>query len=168
MASHNHSFLSDDNLFKEYCIGDLTNYKHNQIALRWRTEKEVLSGKGESICGNRKCTDTENLKSWEVNFKYVENGKTNNTLVKLRLCEVCSVKLNYTRRSKSHKKGNYDGDSKTGKQDQSKDLASSAKNSNDDVESKKDSESDLWKNQNFQEIEINFDNKMDAYLHDLF
>lgn len=84
------------------------------------------------------------------------------------LCEVCSVKLNYTRRSKSHKKEDHDGDSDTGKHDESKDSAASSRNPSDEVESKKDSETDLWKNQHFQEIEINFDNKIDAYLHDLF
>ena len=54
-----------------------------QIALRWRTKNEVITGKGESICGNRKCNVKEDLKSWEVNFRYMENGKTTNALVKL-------------------------------------------------------------------------------------
>lgn len=38
-----------------------------------------------------------NLKSWEVNFKYIEEGIQKNALVKLRLCPKCSDKLNYTK-----------------------------------------------------------------------
>lgn len=33
-----------DKLFKEYTISDLTLYKENKLALRWRVEKEVISG----------------------------------------------------------------------------------------------------------------------------
>ncbi|KAK4381047.1 protein FRA10AC1 [Sesamum angolense] len=35
-----------DKLFKEYCIADMSQYKTGKIGLRWRTEKEVMSGKG--------------------------------------------------------------------------------------------------------------------------
>ncbi|XP_069011674.1 protein FRA10AC1 isoform X2 [Embiotoca jacksoni] len=37
-----------DKLFKEYCIADLSRYKENKFGFRWRTENEVVSGKG--IC----------------------------------------------------------------------------------------------------------------------
>src|SRR5699024_6014974 len=43
-----------EKLFKEYCIIDLTRYKENKFGMRWRTEAEVLSGKGQFSCGNRK------------------------------------------------------------------------------------------------------------------
>jgi len=33
-----------DKLFKEYAICDLTRYKENKIAMRWRIEKEVKFG----------------------------------------------------------------------------------------------------------------------------
>ena len=46
-------------------------------------EKEVIVGKGQFICGNKKCEETEGLKSWEVNFGYVEHGQKKNALVKL-------------------------------------------------------------------------------------
>jgi len=36
-----------DKLFKEYCIADLSRYKENKIAMRWRIEKEVQEGKGK-------------------------------------------------------------------------------------------------------------------------
>lgn len=84
-----------DKLFKEYAIADLTYYKVNKIALRWRIEKEVISGKGQFSCGNKFCNESEQLRSWEVNFGYVEQGEKKNSLVKLRLCPPCSEKLNY-------------------------------------------------------------------------
>ncbi|XP_022096534.1 protein FRA10AC1 homolog isoform X2 [Acanthaster planci] len=84
-----------DKLFKEYCIADLSRYKENKIALRWRVEKEVVEGKGHFSCGNKRCTECEGLRSWEVNFAYVEHGDKKNALVKLRLCPECSYKLNY-------------------------------------------------------------------------
>ncbi|XP_071866775.1 protein FRA10AC1 homolog [Bombus fervidus] len=95
-----------DKLFKEYCIADLTYYKQNKVALRWRTEKEVIVGKGQFECGNKKCKEKEGLKSWEVNFGYIEHGQKKNALVKLRLCPECSIRLNYRsqkREAKKHK-----------------------------------------------------------------
>ncbi|XP_038046835.1 protein FRA10AC1 homolog isoform X2 [Patiria miniata] len=84
-----------DKLFKEYCITDLSRYKENKIALRWRIEKEVAEGKGHFSCGNKRCAEREGLRSWEVNFAYAEHGEKKNALVKLRLCPKCSYKLNY-------------------------------------------------------------------------
>lgn len=84
-----------DKLFKEYTICDLSRYKENQVALRWRVESEVISGKGQFICGSKKCSEKDELESWEVNFAYVEHGERKNALVKLRLCPACSRKLNY-------------------------------------------------------------------------
>lgn len=92
-----------DRLFKEYCLADLSRYKEGKVALRWRTEKEVIEGKGQLECGNVPCMVKEELKSWEVNFAYMENGQRKNALVKLRLCPKCSYKLNY-RKHKAAKK----------------------------------------------------------------
>jgi len=61
-----------DKLFKEYCIVDLTKYKQNVYAMRWRTEKELFSGKGQFECGNKYCKSREQLSSWEVgNYKFL-------------------------------------------------------------------------------------------------
>lgn len=54
-----------------------------QVALRWRTEKEVVVGKGQFQCGSKKCQIKEGLRSWEVNFGYEEQGEKKNALVKL-------------------------------------------------------------------------------------
>ncbi|XP_076300964.1 protein FRA10AC1 homolog [Lasioglossum baleicum] len=93
-----------DKLFKEYCIADLSYYKQNKVALRWRTEKEVIVGKGQFECGNKRCNEKEDLKSWEVNFGYIEHREKKNALVKLRLCPECSVKLNYRSQKREVKK----------------------------------------------------------------
>lgn len=84
-----------DTLFKEYAICELKYYKEGKIALRWRVEKEVVSGKGQFICASTRCESDKALESWEVNFGYVEKGEKKNELVKVRLCPECSDKLNY-------------------------------------------------------------------------
>ncbi|KAJ3314282.1 hypothetical protein HDV04_000648 [Boothiomyces sp. JEL0838] len=113
----NHQFLRDEEaetweerlaekyyskLFKEYCLGDFSRYKTGAIGLRWRTEKECISGKGQFICGNLNCENDE-LKSWEVNFAYMEKGEKKNALVKIRLCPECSDCLNYKKLKDSKK-----------------------------------------------------------------
>ncbi|XP_075975115.1 protein FRA10AC1 homolog isoform X2 [Anticarsia gemmatalis] len=93
-----------DKLFKEYCICDLSRYKENKVALRWRIEKEVVLGKGQFLCGNKVCNNDRDLKSWEVNFAYIEDNEKKNALVKLRLCPECSDKLNYKSKKREIKR----------------------------------------------------------------
>ncbi|KAH0684854.1 hypothetical protein KY290_022378 [Solanum tuberosum] len=87
-----------DKLFKEYCIADMTHYKSGKIGLRWRTEKEVTSGKGHFVCGNKHCNERDGLASYEVNFSYVEAEENKQALVKLVACERCAEKLLYKKR----------------------------------------------------------------------
>jgi hypothetical protein len=82
-------------LFKEYAIADLSRHKEGQLGLRWRTEPEVVSGKGQFVCGARGCPEHAGLASYEVNFAYVEAGQHKQALVKVRLCPGCAAKLNY-------------------------------------------------------------------------
>ncbi|KAF8943726.1 hypothetical protein BGZ47_005110 [Haplosporangium gracile] len=84
-----------DKLFKEYALVELKYYKEGRVAMRWRNQKEVIRGKGQFTCGNLSCNESKGLESWEVNFGYVEQGEKKNALVKIRLCEKCSYKLNY-------------------------------------------------------------------------
>ena len=56
-----------------------------KIAMRWRVEKEVMSGKGQFVCGEKRCRSEEGLRSWEVNFAYMEHNERKNALVKLSL-----------------------------------------------------------------------------------
>ena len=87
----------DRHLFKEYALADVSRFKTGQVGLRWRTEKEVVSGKGESECANLACAEHHGLAAFEVNFAYVEGNPPvrKNTLVKLMLCPDCGYKLNY-------------------------------------------------------------------------
>ncbi|CAD5222012.1 unnamed protein product [Bursaphelenchus xylophilus] len=93
-----------DKLYKEYCIADLSKFEKNKIGLRWRTEKEVVNGKGQFECGGKHCEKKKKLTSWEVNFAYEEHGEKKNALVKVRLCPECSLKLNFFSKKKKIKK----------------------------------------------------------------
>eukprot|EP00048_Salpingoeca_helianthica_P009788 m.140315 g.140315 ORF g.140315 m.140315 type:complete len:316 (-) comp14946_c0_seq11:1817-2764(-) len=84
-----------DKLFKEYTLVDLSRYREGLVALRWRTEEEVLAAKGQFVCGNLACSARDDLTSWEVDFNYVEQGKARSALVKVRLCPDCSRRLNH-------------------------------------------------------------------------
>lgn len=82
----------------------MARYKENRIGLRWRTEKEVISGKGQFECGNKKCSAREGLRSYEVNFAYTEAGESKQALVKLRVCPKCTYKLNYRKEKELEKR----------------------------------------------------------------
>jgi protein FRA10AC1 len=78
-----------------------------QFALRWRTESEVLSGAGESTCGNTRCEhhhltrvpgEMMSLSTLELPFGYEERGKQKSALVKVVLCNRCVKKLMWKRR----------------------------------------------------------------------
>lgn len=73
-----------DKLFREYCICDLSRFKENKIANRFRVEKEIVSGKGQFVCGEKSCQEVVGLRTWEVNFAYSERGERKNALVKIR------------------------------------------------------------------------------------
>uniref|UniRef100_S4RY20 FRA10A associated CGG repeat 1 n=1 Tax=Petromyzon marinus TaxID=7757 RepID=S4RY20_PETMA len=59
---------------------------------------------GQFECGNKRCQESEGLRSWEVNFGYVEAAEKKNALVKLRLCPECSNKLNYHHKKREVKR----------------------------------------------------------------
>ncbi|CAM9583888.1 unnamed protein product [Pylaiella littoralis] len=80
-------------LFKEYALADLSRYREDRVGLRWRTEKDVVSGKGQFACGALRCQERRDLHSYELNFKYKEAGEVKNELVKVRVCPQCARKL---------------------------------------------------------------------------
>jgi protein FRA10AC1 len=82
-----------DQLYKEIAIADLSLSKEGKIGIRWRTEQEVINKKGTNICGEKRCSQYKNLKTFELPFKYVEMSKNKTELVKLKLCPTCSEKL---------------------------------------------------------------------------
>lgn len=96
-------------LFREYALADLSRYKEGKIGLRWRTEMEVVAGKGQFSCGNKRCEERAGLRSYELLFAYMEHGERKRCLVKVRACSVCAEKLFYkklveVRRKQAHKK----------------------------------------------------------------
>ncbi|KAK9150986.1 hypothetical protein Syun_009295 [Stephania yunnanensis] len=98
-----------DKLFKEYCIADMSHYKTGKIGLRWRTEKEVISGKGQFVCGNKQCDENDNLASYEAKYSFVFTGENKQALVKLVACPRCADKLSYKRqKDKQFIKGEKD------------------------------------------------------------
>lgn len=48
---------------------------------------------GQFFCGNKYCDKKEGLKSWEVNFGYVEHGEKRNALVKLSKLILGGIRL---------------------------------------------------------------------------
>ena len=42
--------------------------QENKIGMRWRTQKEVFSGKGQFACGNIACDSRDDLSSYEVHY----------------------------------------------------------------------------------------------------
>ncbi|KAE9334398.1 hypothetical protein PF008_g13982 [Phytophthora fragariae] len=84
-------------LFREYALADLSGYKEGKIGLRWRTEMEVVKGKGQFSCGNKHCDERAGLHSYELLFAYVEHGERKRCLVKVRACRACAEKLFYNK-----------------------------------------------------------------------
>ncbi|KAL1461564.1 hypothetical protein WDU94_013449 [Cyamophila willieti] len=163
-----------DKLFKEYCICDLSRYKHNQVAMRWQTEPELCKGKGQFICGEKRCEEENNLRTWEVNFGYVEQGEKKNALVKLRLCPDHSSKLNYKHKRKEVKR-QHRNKKKKNKSNSLERTEFKKEDKEDEIneeeggdESKKtEEESNVWKG-SIQEEEKSRDDDFDEYLDQLF
>jgi protein FRA10AC1 len=85
-----------ERLFKEYVVADLSRYREGDIGLRWRTEQEVIDGRGQFSCGNKACNRRDvPLTSYELHFGYLEHGQAREALVKVRCCKACAEKLNY-------------------------------------------------------------------------
>jgi protein FRA10AC1 len=98
----------------------------NQFALRWRTEDEVLSGAGETTCGNTRCSHhtadepmmPPPLSTLELPFAYEEQGETKSALVKVVLCGKCVKKLLWKRQKEKEIPPNDDVDSGGSAEDQ--------------------------------------------------
>jgi protein FRA10AC1 len=78
-------------LYKEYALADLSRTAEGRIGLRWRTESEVVAGKGQFSCASVSCTETHPLTTLELPFRYVEKGEVKSALVKTRLCGPCAL-----------------------------------------------------------------------------
>ncbi|KAF8655500.1 hypothetical protein AX16_003030 [Volvariella volvacea WC 439] len=109
-------------LYREFAVCDLKHYKSGNFALRWRTENEVLSGAGETTCGNTRCEhhrpqgdpdelddrsrpSSVPLTTLELPFAYQEHGENKSALVKVVLCGKCVKKLMWKRNKEREEKG---------------------------------------------------------------
>ena len=54
------------------------------MGMRWRSEKEVISGKGQFSCATRGCNESRGLATYEVPFGYEEAGQKKQALVKVK------------------------------------------------------------------------------------
>ncbi len=193
VVKNNHRFLWDDvedseltweqklakkycqKLFKEYCICDLSKYKEGKVAMRWRTENELKVGKGQFVCGGRKCEERELLRTWEVNFAYVEEMEKKNALVKVRLCPECSIKLNYKHKrkdvTKKLKKKREKRSKKKRKRSRSESDEDSGKDSSKNPRKEKELEkkaSEIWSAPVQHEEEKSREEEFSEYLDELF
>ncbi|CAJ0957556.1 unnamed protein product, partial [Mesorhabditis belari] len=161
-----------DKLFKEYCIVDTVHYRHNKIGMRWRTEQEVKSGKGQFKCGSRKCERTEDLSSWEVNFSYVEEGQRKNALVKVRLCPECAEKLNYGSKKRKVEKSDRSSKWRSKKIPIADDAPEEKKVEENDEKATTSKELktavEIWSAPHQAEVEKTVDNEIDDFLNDIF
>ncbi|XP_032516613.2 protein FRA10AC1 homolog isoform X2 [Danaus plexippus] len=165
-----------DKLFKEYCICDLSMYKRNKVALRWRVESEVVLGKGQFQCGAKRCNNATDLKSWEVNFAYIEENVKKNALVKLRLCPECSAKLNYRskkrevkrlkRRSK-RKKNRNDSDEDSEDNDERAEIEPEVGEPSTSQETEPGNDESLWKKGAQENEEKTREEEFEDYLSEL-
>lgn len=80
-------------MHKEYALADLSRWRERKVGLRWRTEAEVLSGKGQFQCASVTCDGVLALHSYELPFRYIENAVQKEALVKVRVCGSCAPKL---------------------------------------------------------------------------
>lgn len=96
-----------------------------QFALRWRTEDEVLSGSGETTCGNTRCplhfnikaTPNTQLTTLELPFTYQEHGAAKSALVKVVLCAKCVRKLMWKRTKEKGKEEAAEADKREDKEE---------------------------------------------------
>ena len=143
------------------------------------------------MCGARKCEEGEGLKTWEVNFAYVEQDVKKNCLIKLRLCPDCSYKLNYhkkhkqvkKKKKKSKKRETTKKKSKKRKRERRHDSGSASSSSESEGEKdagdkngasasvevkEKGEEVSIWKQPVEETTEKTQDDLFDDYLEDLF
>lgn len=155
-----------DRLFKEYCLCDLSRYKEKKVGMRWRTEKELIVGKGQFFCGNVHCSTQENLDTWEVLFGYIEHGQKKNALVKLRLCEKCSDKLHYGYKGKMSLKKKK---AKSVKDKNNQPIPITETNEEKANETNKEvNEAEIWKQPVKEDAEPSKEDVFSEFLEDLF
>merc|ERR1712126_784368 len=143
---------------------------------------EVVAGKGQFVCGNKKCDIRKKLRTWEVNFGYVEHSVKKNALIKCRLCFECSYKLNYhhkkkevtkKKKKKSKKKKRKRNSSSSDSESDEKKKKKRRKDKKLDKEMEENEkldkqEKDVWSAPLQKEEERSKEDEFDEFLDDLF
>ncbi|XP_047233163.1 protein FRA10AC1 isoform X2 [Girardinichthys multiradiatus] len=151
-----------DKLFKEYCIADLSRYKENKFGFRWRTENEVVSGKG--LCPE--CT-------FKLNYHHKRKE------VKVRRKRKASEENDEPTKKKKKKRKKSSSHSKKQKHKKHKDRTTSSSGSDSDQQhSDKDSgagnepdsqsEADHWRGPAPAVEEKSREEEFDDYFEDMF
>lgn len=81
-------------LARDMCLVDLSQAERTGfVGMRWRTQGEVLEGKGRLICGALDCSYTaacaEGLISASTPFSYIEDGISHTVETRTVLCLSC-------------------------------------------------------------------------------
>jgi hypothetical protein len=82
-------------LLKEYALCDLSRYRDCKVGLRWRTEQEVVIGKGQFTCAAIGCEVKMGLSSFEVPFQYRERGVDKQVRLPYLCLHICCSCLRY-------------------------------------------------------------------------
>ncbi|KAG0723703.1 Protein FRA10AC1 [Chionoecetes opilio] len=146
--------------------------------MRWRIETEVIGGEGQFTCGEKRCLEQEGLRTWEMNFSYLEQGVKKNALVKLRLCHNCSYKVNYHHKrrevTKLRKRKHREDPEKRQKKrkeeaEEGTEEAQEGSSGSGEAEAEaKASLDDIWKGPAKLTDEKSRDDEFEEYLEDLF
>ncbi|KAA8898921.1 folate-sensitive fragile site protein Fra10Ac1-domain-containing protein, partial [Sphaerosporella brunnea] len=122
----------DKKLYKEFVLMSLSRWREGMVAMRWRTEEEVKSGKGERVCAELECGKEKEAET-EVLFAYVEDGEKKEAMVKTRLCGGCREKLRKAReREKGGKTSRESSDRNSGRRKRSRSRSERRRKSGDD------------------------------------
>ncbi|XP_050922259.1 protein FRA10AC1 isoform X2 [Lates calcarifer] len=152
-----------DKLFKEYCIADLSRYKENKFGFRWRTENEVVSGKG--LCP-------------ECSFKLNYHHKRKEVKVKTKTKRLSQENQEPPQKKKKKKRTRSSSHSKKHKHKRHRDRSTSSSSSEESLNSDKDSEAedepegqseaDHWRGPAPAVEEKSREEEFDEYFEDMF
>ncbi|XP_045924877.1 protein FRA10AC1 isoform X2 [Micropterus dolomieu] len=152
-----------DKLFKEYCIADLSRYKENKFGFRWRTENEVVSGKG--LCP-------------ECSFKLNFHHKRKEVKAKTKTKRLSEENQEPSQKKKKRKRSSSKSKKHKNKQKRHRDCSASSSSSDESQDSDKDSEAgekpedlseaDHWRGPAPAVEEKSREEEFDEYFEDMF
>ncbi|XP_038591465.1 protein FRA10AC1 isoform X2 [Micropterus salmoides] len=152
-----------DKLFKEYCIADLSRYKENKFGFRWRTENEVVSGKG--LCP-------------ECSFKLNFHHKRKEVKAKIKTKRLSEENQEPSQKKKKRKRSSSKSKKHKNKHKRHRDCSASSSSSDESQDSDKDSEAgekpddlseaDHWRGPAPAVEEKSREEEFDEYFEDMF